>query len=178
MSVPTGTTASARDEKLRAVLETTGRVLADNPDKGHPTYRAEGTGGAGVRAEIRIGRHTVVVDEPPSVGGEGEAPSPVETALAALLSCQVVTYRVWAAKLGIPLHDVAVDVEGDLDARGFFGFDDAVRPGFGEVRVRVTLGGPAEPARYEELAAAVDAHCPVLDIFRNTVPVTTTLVTG
>jgi hypothetical protein len=45
------------------------------------------------------------------------------------------------------------------------------------VRVKVTLSGPAEPERYRELAAAVDAHCPVLDLFRNTTPVTTELVT-
>ena len=141
-------------------------------------FGAAGTGGGGVRAEIRVGRHTFVVDEPPAVGGIGEAPSPVENALAGLLSCQVVTCRFWAAQLDIPLDDIAVDVEGDLDLRGFFGFDDAVRPGFGGVRVTVTLSGPAEPERYQEPAAAVDAHCPVLDLFRNTTPVITTLVAG
>ena len=62
--------------------------------------------------------------------------------------------------------------------RGFFGVDDAVRPGFGEVRVVVTLDGPAEAERYQELAATVDAHCPVLDLFRNSTPVTTTVRTA
>lgn len=166
-----------RDATLRAFLDRSGTALRDAPERGHPTYRAAGTGGEGLRSEIRIGRHTVVVDEPPSLGGEDGAPNPVETALAALLSCQVVTYRVWAAKLGIPLDDIAVDVDGDLDVRGFLGFDDAVRPGFGGVRVHVRLSGPAEPQRYRELAAAVDEHCPVLDLFRNTTPVTVTLAT-
>jgi uncharacterized OsmC-like protein len=84
---------------------------------------------------------------------------------------------VWAAKLGVALDAITVDVEGDLDVRGFLGFDDAVRPGFGDVRVRVTLDGPADPQRYREIAAAVDAHCPVLDLFRNVTPVTVELVT-
>ena len=45
----------------------------------------------------------------------------MEFALAGLLSSLVVAYRFWAAKLDIPLDDVQVDVEGDLDVRGFFG---------------------------------------------------------
>lgn len=166
------------DQNLRSIIDATSAATADNPDRGHPTFRAVGSGGAGVSTRIRIGDHTVLVDEPPALGGSNEAPNPVEFALAGLLSCQVVTYRFWAVRLGIPLDDITVDVEGDLDVRGFFGFDDAVRPGFGEVRVTVTLTGPAEPARYQELAAAVDEHCPVLDLFRNPTPVITTVVTA
>jgi uncharacterized OsmC-like protein len=172
------TSTTTRNDALRAIVDAAEAKVADDPDLAGVVFSATGTGGDGVRSEIRIGRHTVVVDEPPALGGADEAPNPVENALAGLLSCQVVTYRIWAAKLGVPLDDIAVDVEGDLDVRGFYGLDDAVRPGFGEVRVRVTLSGPADPERYEELAAAVDAHCPVLDLLRNTTPVTTTLVTG
>ena len=152
-------------------------AVAD-PQRGKPVFRAEGTGGPGVRSEIRIGGHTLLADEGPALGGTHAGPNPVEYALAALLSCQVVTYRVWAAKLNVALEGITVDVEGDLDVRGFLGFDDAVRPGFGDVRLRVTLDGPADPQRYRELAAAVDAHCPVLDLFRNRTPVTTELVIG
>lgn len=154
-----------------------GRAVED-PARGKPVFRATGTAETGIRAEIRIGGHTLVADEGPALGGEQAGPNPVEYALAALLSCQVITYRVWAAKLGVPLDGITVDVEGDLDVRGFLGFDDAVRPGFGDVRVRVTLDGPAGPQRYRELAAAVDAHCPVLDLFRNPTPVTTEIRSG
>jgi uncharacterized OsmC-like protein len=168
--------ASARDDTLRRIVDATAVKLDADPGRAVVRYRAAGTGGEGVRAEITMGRHRLVVDEPPSVGGRDAAASPVEHALAALLSCQVVSYRLWAARLGIPLDDIAIDVEGDLDVRGFFGLDDGVRPGFGDVRVTVTLSGPAEPERYRELAAAVDEHCPVLDLFRNPTPTSTVLV--
>jgi OsmC-like protein len=69
-----------------------------------------------------------------------------------------------------------VRVERELDIRGFFGFDDAVRPGLSAVRVEVTVSGPESSGRYQELAAAVDEHCPVLDLFKNPVPVTRALV--
>lgn len=124
-----------------------------------------------MRADIRAGRHTVTIEEPPALGGEDAAINPVESALAALLSCQVVTYRFWAAKLGIPLTDAHVETEGDLDVRGFFGLDDAVRPGFTEVRLVVTLSGSASDEDYAQLKDTVDAHCPVLDLFRNSTSV-------
>jgi hypothetical protein len=53
-----------------------------------------------------------------------------------------------------------------------------VRPGLDEVRVRVTIDGPAPAERYRELAAAVNAHCPTLDLFRNPTPVRTELIIG
>ncbi len=167
-----------RDDALRAIVAATTDAVADAPDKAAALFRATGTGGEGVRTHLRIGRHTTLVDEPPALGGVDEAPNPVETALAGLLSCQVVTYRFWAAKLGIPFDEIAVDVEGDLDVRGFFGLDDAVRPGFGDIRLVVTLDGPEPPERYRELAAAVDEHCPVLDLFRNPTAVRTSVRTA
>lgn len=174
-STETTGTETTRDDALRAVIAATEAVVTDSPDRALARFRTTGTGGAGVVSDIRAGRHDLRVDEPPALGGQDAAPNPVEYALAALLSCQVVTYRFWAAKLGIPLDDVSATIEGDLDVRGFFGFDDAVRPGFGEVRVVVDLQGPATRERYEELRAAVDEHCPVLDLFSRPTPVTTRL---
>jgi putative redox protein len=52
-----------------------------------------------------------------------------------------------------------------------------VRPGFSAVRVQVGITGPETAERYQELAAAVDEHCPVLDLFRNPVPVERTITT-
>jgi uncharacterized OsmC-like protein len=175
MTLQNDAPATGRDSTIRSVIDATGAAVADDPGAAAALFRATGSGGDGVRTEIRIGRHEVVVDEPPALAGADAAPNPVEAALAGLLSCQVVTYRFWAVQLGIPLDDVAVDVEGDLDVRGFFGLDETVRPGFGEVRVAVRLSGPASDEDYRRLHATVDEHCPVLDLFRNTTPVTTRL---
>ncbi|HTF48111.1 MAG TPA: OsmC family protein [Pseudonocardia sp.] len=120
--------------------------------------------------------HTFRQDEPTILGGVDTGPNPVEYALAALASCQLATYRFWAAKLDIPVGDLQAVVEGDLDVRGVFGLDEEVRPGYREVRVTVTVDGPATPERYRELADAVNQHCPTLDLFSNPTPVRTNLV--
>jgi uncharacterized OsmC-like protein len=75
----------------------------------------------------------------------------------------------------MPIDALRVEVQGDIDLRGFIGLADALRPGFGRVRIRVTISGPEPLERYEALRRTVDEHCPVLDLFANRVPVETTI---
>lgn len=156
-----------------AIDETEGAVGID-PSKALAVFGVSGSGVRQVGSAIRIGKFSIEADEPTPLG-DGQAPNPVEYVLAGLLSCQVVTYRVWALKLGIALDDVTIAIDGDLDFRGFFGLDDSVRPGFGEIRLNVTLTGPETAERYQELREIVDEHCPVLDIITNPSPVISTL---
>lgn len=163
---------------LGGVIAATSDAVAADPANAHVVFGAVATAHDAVASTVSLGRYTVEVDEPPALGGEHSAPNPVEYFLAALLSCQVVTWRFWAEKLGIVVDDISARADGDLDVRGFFGLDDEVRPGFGEVRVVVTVTGPESADRYSELQQAVDAHCPVLDLARNPTPVQTVLELG
>jgi uncharacterized OsmC-like protein len=160
---------------LDSLIVDTREAIAGDSAKAQAEFTAEGTLVGVTEVDIRTGAHSFKVDEPPVLGGADVAANPVQYALASLGSCQAITYRVWATHLGIELDTVTVRVAGDLDLRGFFGVDDSVRPGFTTVRVEVTVTGPETEERYAELAAAVDQHCPVLDLFRNPVPVTRTL---
>jgi len=160
---------------LNAVIDATAGAVAQDPSQAEVVFRASGRTTGPVGSVVTTRQHTLTIDEPPTLGGEDTAANPVEVALAALISCQVVTYRFWAAKLGITLDDVEIDAEGDLDVRGFFGLDHGVRPGFTGLRLIVRLAGPESAERYQELQAAVDAHCPVLDLFAAETPVLKTL---
>ena len=160
---------------LSTLIADTRKAVADDTANAQAVFSAQGTLVGITEVDIRTGTHTFKVDEPPALGGADEAANPVQYALASLGSCQASTYRFWAEQLGISFDSLTVRVEGDLDIRGFFGFDDTVRPGFSAIRVDVTVTGPGSDERYSELAAAVDAHCPVLDLFKNPVPVTRTL---
>jgi uncharacterized OsmC-like protein len=160
---------------IRVVIDQTRSAVEADTANAQVQVSAGGHLVGPTEVELRTGRHSITVDEPPALGGEDRAASPVNQALVALASCQAITYRFWAEQLGIALDDVDVDVDADLDLRGFFGLDDTVRSGFGDVRVKVTPKGPETAERYDELARAVDAHCPVLDLFANATPVTTSL---
>ncbi|MEV4129966.1 OsmC family protein [Nocardia sp. NPDC049707] len=163
---------------LNDIADATARAVADDPANALVGFRVSGTPEGTVGSAITVGKHTIRVDEPPALGGEATAPNPVEVYLASLIACQVVTYRFWAQRLGITIDDLAVQAEGDLDVRGFFGLDDHTRPGFQAVRVTVRISGPESAQRYNELQHAVDTHCPVLDLTTGHTPVDTTLITS
>jgi uncharacterized OsmC-like protein len=127
--------------------------------------------GDGMRCETSARGHAMAADEPRSFGGTDTAASPVEMLLSSLATCQAITYRLWAAELGIALERVSVEVEGDLDLRGYLGLEEGARAGYEALRIRVGLEGPEPPARYRELADAVARHCPVLDVLARPVPV-------
>jgi uncharacterized OsmC-like protein len=167
--------AADRAERLTAAgAAWNSRIEADTA-KAQLTYRVRGTGEGAVATRISSGKHRFLVDEPAALAGDDVAASPVEYALGALISCQVVVYRLYAQVLGIALDTVEIEAEGDIDVRRLFGLDESVRPGFSDIRLAVTLDGPEPRERYEELQAAVDAHCPVLDLFSNATPVSVRL---
>ena len=134
-------------------------------------FSAASQGKDGLHRQVKIREFEVDVDEPPALGGKDRAPNPVEYALAALATCQEITYRLHADALGIPLKDVSVQLEGDLDLRGFFGAAEGIRPGFLGIKGSVSFDSSAPAEDLERLKSVVDAHCPVLDLFNNATPV-------
>ena len=160
---------------LKEIIAETQANLREQPDQAVAIFSADSRQVEGLRSEIKIRQFSLVVDEPPSLGGTDAGPNPVELVLAALAACQEITYRAYATALGVPLESVSVKLDGSLDLRGFFAVSEAVRPGFSAVRGTVTLKSSASPEALAKLKEVVDAHCPVLDILRAPVPVALTL---
>lgn len=160
-------------DQLGGIISATRDAVDADPATARVVFKASAVAHDAVASTVTVGPYDVEVDEPPPLGGQATAPNPVEYYLASLLSCQIVTYRFWAQKLGIAVDEITARAEGDLDIQGFFALDDSVRSGFQEVRVVVQVAGPETPERYRELQDAVDAHCPVLDLTRNPTPVLT-----
>lgn len=158
-------------EDLQAAVGAVREKLRLTPGNAQVCFRSRSRLAAGFRSDVTIREHRLVVDEPAQLGGDDAGPNPIELLLGALGACQEITYQAYAAVLGIELRSVAVELEGDIDLRGFFGLDDAVRAGFQCIRGRVHLDSPALPAELERLKRLVDSHCPVLDMLTTAVPV-------
>ena len=165
-----------RADRLSVAGAAWGERIAADSTSANLTFTVRGVAEGSVATRITSGKHTFLVDEPDALAGDDAAASPVEYALGALISCQVVVYRLYAHALGIQLDTVEIVAEGDLDVRGLFGIDDTVRSGFGDIRLAVTVTGSETQSRYEELRRAVDAHCPVGDLFANLTPLRSTIV--
>ncbi|WP_437583176.1 OsmC family protein [Paramicrobacterium sp. CJ85] len=176
-SVPS-VSADERAERLTTAGAAWSERIQNAPSSANLTFTVTGEGTGSVASTITAGKHTFTIDEPAPLAGDDAAASPVEYALGALISCQIVVYRLYAQNLGIQVDDIRATAEGDLNVTGLFGIDENVRPGFSDVRLTITVTGPETQERYDELHAAVDAHCPVLDLFANTTPVSVNVVKG
>lgn len=156
---------------LKSVIEATQEAFRTNPEMAKATFKASSTVVEGFRTEAMMRDHKVTVDFTEGLGGNNAGPSPVELVLASLGTCQAMTYRAYAVALGIPVDEIKVDVEGDIDLRGFLAVDDSVRPGFNAIRMKVHLVSAAPSEDIKMLQTASEAHCPMLDIVANPVPV-------
>ncbi len=74
----------------------------------HGTVRVSERGTGAFAVSIQAGRHTLVGDEPTSVGGDDAGPSPYELLLASLGECTVMTLRMYARQKQWPLENAHV----------------------------------------------------------------------
>lgn len=160
-------------------MTTTGTTTTDAPETPaaqlmRPEVQTSLVAGTATQVNVQARQHGFTIDEPDSLGGTDLGPNPVEALLAALGACQVITFQVWAEKLGLTFDTLDIDLSGELDLRGFFGLTEGVRPGFQGIDVAVRLHGPESAERYGELVDAVEQHCPVLDNLSTPVPVRAT----
>ncbi|MET9085870.1 OsmC family protein [Streptomyces sp. NPDC004237] len=177
------------DIDVQALDDTTAAVEA-NPRLGQATFSVDGSwqGGCrltaqtgtltqgGERDESRVAKYVMSSDEPAALLGTDTAVSPAEYLLQALAGCYTVTLAALASAQGIELKSFRLELEGDIDLRGFLGLDPAVRPGLQQVRVRVhvdTLDTPRE--QIQELVALVEERSPIRDTLVSPVDVVTTL---
>ncbi len=61
------------------------------------------------------GRHSIVTDEPESLGGTDEGPAPHELLPAALAACVATMVAMYAKRRGWDIGDPVVDVDYDTD---------------------------------------------------------------
>lgn len=87
----------------------------------------------------RKNAYTVVHDFPEQFSGEGKGPTVCENCMASLGACISQTIVAHATAMGIKLDGIRIDVEGDVDIRGFSGVSESVRPGAQEFRINVRL---------------------------------------
>jgi uncharacterized OsmC-like protein len=165
--------------ELAAAIARSAEGFRADGARARATFQSDSTLQAGFHSEVKLREHTLTVDEPKGIGGSDRGPTPVELVLAALGTCQEITYRAFATAMGIALDGVSAKVEGDIDFRGFFAIDPTVRPGFNALRVNITLRTKASESEIARLVEAVNRHCPVLDMLSTPVPTSlhTTIVT-
>jgi uncharacterized OsmC-like protein len=108
--------------------------------------------------------------------GGNAGPNAVEAVLQALASCLGVGFVYNASALGIDVRALEFELEGNLDLHGFLGLSETTRPGFSGIRVSYRVDADAPRDKIEELCSYVQKTSPVLDMLRNSVPVSVEII--
>jgi uncharacterized OsmC-like protein len=127
--------------------------------------------GAGREDDSRGGPFEFTNGEPPILLGSNEGANPVEFLLHALAGCVTTTFVLHATARGIRITELSTELEGDLDVRGLLGLDDAVSPGYEQIRIRMHVKADCSDEELDDLLAYTQQHSPVCNTVCRPVPV-------
>ncbi len=160
------------DDQIRTALDRNVKAVTLRPSIGRGTAVTKARLRHGLVCDIQDGPWTLVADMTEKYGGTNTAPNPGVLGRAALGSCLVICYAAWAARLGVPIDSLEVEVQADYDVRGELGVSDEVRPGYSEIRYIVTVSSPASAEEVERCLDIADRH----SAWHDTIANATTLV--
>ncbi|MGH2711893.1 MAG: OsmC family protein [Actinomycetota bacterium] len=160
---------------VKESIEKAVQYLSENPAKARSTDSlATARLGEALRVEVEgpNGERTVT-DMVGGVGGQGEHPSPGWLFRAAIASCVASTIGMEAARQGLELAELEVDVDSESDDRGILGMDESVPAGPLSTRVQVRAKADGvDDGRLREILEAGASRCPVCDATKRAVDVT------
>ncbi len=157
-----------REEQILQALVRLESGLRRRPDLGRSSTRSTTTLVEGLRCVSREGGHVVASDLGPALGGDDTGPTPSALLRAALGSCLAMGYRLRAARHGIPVDSIEVQVETDSAIGGMLDPDSPFPPGCIEIRYRAEIESPAPVEDIERLIDDADRLSPVLDALSRT----------
>jgi len=150
-------------------------AVTKHPSLGRSTDRSVSTVTHGLRCTSEEGNFRFETDLPDNMGGEGSGPSPGVLGRAALGSCLAMGYQMRAARLGVELTSVTVEIEADYDIAGMLSPDSGARPGYGEVRYHVSVESSAPETDVLEVLDEGDMLSPYRDVFSSRTPMQRTV---
>lgn len=114
----------------------------------------------------------MLIDEPPHLLGEDNAPNPSEAVLATLGACLAVGVHANATARGVRLSKLELQLEGDINVTAVWGtgdLDENKPLGFTDVRVKIDAEGDCSKEEIDEIIAHSNVWSPVANTLRNNV---------
>jgi uncharacterized OsmC-like protein len=110
----------------------------------------------------------VIGDHPPELLGTNGGPTSVELLLAALGHCLASGWSTYGAVMGVPIDELKVQVDGDIDLQGMLMLPQpgAVRPGYQEIRAKYFVKSKASRSQIEQIKKMAEDLSPTRDSLR------------
>ena len=120
-----------------------------------------------IACSIEVGQKLLNAQAHAGVGGPGTAACSGDLLLGALAACAQLTCQLVAAAIGIPVKQIRVKVEGDMDLSGTLGISKETPVGFQDIRTTFSIDAPE--ATEEQLAILrekTEQYCVVLQTLK------------
>ncbi|WP_370088783.1 alpha/beta fold hydrolase [Ekhidna sp.] len=117
-------------------------------------------GEKGFTTEVIAGRHQMIADEPPSVGGADEGPTPYGYLLAGLGACTAMTMRMYADHKKIDLKEVEVKLTHDKIHQQDGENSESSKGKIDQIKRKIKLTGDLTDEQRKRLIEIAD-RCPV-----------------
>ena len=157
---------------MREALERNARAVQLKPSVGQGTAVTRVKLHPGLRCDVEDGEWKFTVGMSQKYGGTNAGPNPGVYGRAAIGSCLAVGYGMWAARLGVQIDALDVEIQADYDVRGELGVSDDVRPGYLAMRYIVTVESPASAEDVMRVLDTADRYSSWRDDISNGVPLT------
>lgn len=160
----------ADPETIKKAFERNRKAVKLKPNLGKSTAVTKVRLFDGTTCEVEHKHWSFKVDIGKSEGGNDAGPGPGILERGALGSCLAIAYSQQAALKNLPIDQLEIIIESDMDARGMLGIDDR-SPGFKELRYKVFIESPADESEIMKVIEEADSLSPVLDDFIRAIPV-------
>ncbi len=125
----------------------------------------------GYKIETKSRQHVSIVDQPVAGGGTDAGPTPLEYLFVSLAGCIATIGQIVAKQRRLPIRNIEVHVEGELDTDVLMGKSTEVRAGFSGIRVLTKIDGDMTQEEKEAFLRDVDARCPISDNIHSLTPI-------
>lgn len=134
-------------------------------------FKVDGQSQTQARFAANAREFTIVIDEPPALGGDDYAANPVEYLLASYAGCINVVAHLTAKELNITVEKLRIAVNGNINPARLLGISDRERAGFKNISVEFE---PVTNASSETISLWIEEikkRCPVNDNLLSPTPV-------
>ena len=122
---------------------------------------------------LTSGKFSMIIDEPPTLGGTDHGPTPVLHLLVTQAGCLNVTGHEIAKQKGLTLNGMELKIEGVMNPRAFIGCSFEERAGFQQTQVTVDADMPgATQDEIDVWLEETENRCPVTDNVQANTPIT------
>ena len=116
-------------EQIKVAFERNAKAISLRPSVGLGTASTRVRLRENLACDVEDGAWKLTVGASVKSGGDGLAPDPGVYGRTALGSCLAIGYAMWAAKLGVNINSLTVEVQADYDSGASHGVTDAP-PGY------------------------------------------------